>query len=128
MATRAKIEPNLKYLSQIFPIMHSTKIAQMVLHCRTKWLTDIILETNSFNRHLFLNQAPKPEVIKLFSCSTQMSTKFQLLIKIKILINEEVPCCKSLKCCIYHDNKCLNANNCWHFNIYEQYKFCAQLS
>ena len=26
-----------------------------------------------------------PEVIKLFSCSTQLSTKFQLLIKAKIL-------------------------------------------
>ena len=26
---------------------------------------------------------PKPEVIKLFSCSTQLSTKFQLLIKLK---------------------------------------------
>ena len=21
-----------------------------------------------------------------------------------------------------------NANNCWHFNVYEQDKFCAQLS
>ena len=24
--------------------------------------------------------------------------------------------------------KCYNANNCWHFNIYEQEKFHAQLS
>ena len=31
-----------------------------------------------------------PEVIKLFSCSTQMSTKFQLLIKTKIPTNEEI--------------------------------------
>ena len=30
------------------------------------------------------------EVIKLFSCSTQLSTKFQLLIKTEILTNEEV--------------------------------------
>ena len=47
------------------------------------------------------------EFIKLFSCSTQLSTKFQLLIKTKILKNEV---------------------SCWHFNIYEQDKFCAQLS
>ena len=47
-----------------------------------------------------------PEVIKLFSCSTQLSTKFQLLIKTKILTNEEVSCFKSLRCCIYHANKC----------------------
>ena len=31
-----------------------------------------------------------PEVIKLFSCSTQLSTKFQLLIKTKIPKSEEV--------------------------------------
>ena len=37
-----------------------------------------------------------PEVIKLFSFSTQLSTKFQLLIKTKILTNEEVSCFKSL--------------------------------
>ena len=33
----------------------------------------------------------RPEVIKLFSCSTQLSTKFQLLIK-TITTNEEVSC------------------------------------
>ena len=33
---------------------------------------------------------PGPEVIKLFSCSTQLSTKFQLLMKTKILKNKEV--------------------------------------
>ena len=31
-----------------------------------------------------------PEVIKLFSCSTQLSTKFQLLIKTKIPTNKAV--------------------------------------
>ena len=30
------------------------------------------------------------EVIKLFSCSTQLSTEFQLLIKTKIMTNEAV--------------------------------------
>ena len=49
---------------------------------------------------------PGPGVIKLFSCSTQLSTKFQLLKKTKILTNEEVSCFKSLICCIYHVNKC----------------------
>ena len=41
----------------------------------------------------------------------------------KISPNEEVYCFKSLRCCIYHAIKCLNANNCWHFNIYEQDKW-----
>ena len=55
--------------------------------------------------------------VYFFSCSIQLSTKFQLLIKTKIQTNEEVSCFKSLGCCIYHANKCLNANNCCHFKI-----------
>ena len=47
-----------------------------------------------------------PEVIKLFSCSTQLSTIFQLLIKTKIPTNEEVSRFKSIRCCIYHAYKC----------------------
>ena len=43
---------------------------------------------------------------KLFSCSTQLSMKFQLLIKNKIPTNKEVSCFKSLRCCINHANKC----------------------
>ena len=46
------------------------------------------------------------EVIKHFSYSTQLSTIFQLLIKTKILTDEEVACFKSLSCCIYNANKC----------------------
>ena len=48
---------------------------------------------------------PGPEVIKLFSCSTQLSTKFQLFIKTKIP-KSEVSCYKSLRCGIYHADKC----------------------
>ena len=46
-----------------------------------------------------------PEFIKLFSCSTQRSTKLQLLIKTKIR-TKEVSWFKSLRYCIYHANKC----------------------
>ena len=28
----------------------------------------------------------------------------------------------------YHVHKCLNANNCWHFNIYEQDEFHDELA
>ena len=39
----------------------------------------------------FVNSVdPGLELIKLFSCSTQLSMKFQLLIKTKILTNKEV--------------------------------------
>ena len=57
-----------------------------------------------------------------------MSTKFQLLINTKIPTNKEDSCLKSVRCFIYHANKCLNVNNCWHFNIYEQDNFHAQQS
>ena len=40
------------------------------------------------------------DIIKLVSCSIQVSTKFQLLIKTKIPTNEEVSCFKSITCCI----------------------------
>ena len=38
-----------------------------------------------------------PEVIKLLSCSTQLSPKFQLLLKTAIPTNKEVSCFKSLR-------------------------------
>ena len=41
--------------------------------------------------------SPGPEVIKLFSCSTQLSMKFQLLLKTKILKNKDFTCFKTLK-------------------------------
>ena len=37
---------------------------------------------------------PSPEVIKLFSCSTQLSIKFQLLRKTKMLKNKDLFCFK----------------------------------
>ena len=49
---------------------------------------------------------PGPEVIKLFSCSSQLSKKFKQLIKTKIPTNEEVSCFKPLRCGIHHANKC----------------------
>ena len=63
-----------------------------------------------------------------FVLNSTESTKFQLLTITTIQTNKDVSCNMSLKYCIYHANKCLNANNCWHFNIYEQDKFRAQLS
>ena len=47
-----------------------------------------------------------PEVINLFSCSTQLSMKFQLLIKGKMVKNKDFSCFKTLICCIYPADKC----------------------
>ena len=71
---------------------------------------------------------PGLEVIKLVSCSTQLSMEFQMLIKSKMLKNKDFSCLRIVRCCIYHGHKYLNANNCWHFNIYEHDKFHAQLN
>ena len=69
----------------------------------TEKITDLYININS-NEQLFI-QITWPQFIKLFSCSTQLSTKFQLLIKTKILTNKDVSCFKPLRCGIYHANK-----------------------
>ena len=56
--------------------------------------------------YFFRYIASKPLGYRTFPCSTQLSMKFQLLIKTELPINEEVYCLKSLRCCIYHANKC----------------------
>ena len=50
--------------------------------------------------------SPGPEVIKLISCSTQLSTKFQLPIKTKIPKSKEMSFFKSPRYCINRANKC----------------------
>ena len=61
-----------------------------------------------------------PEVIKLFTCSTQLSTKLVLLVGILTFISM-----------INTTSDRLKARNffiCLHFSFYEQLKFRAQLS
>ena len=64
-----------------------------------------------------------PEVIQLFSCSTQLSTEFQLL---KKLIYRQIK--KFIALSLSDVVFIMLINNCWHFNIYEQDKFLAPLS
>ena len=65
-----------------------------------------------------LNTKPGPEVIKLFSCSTQLSMKFVLLMNIKLLTIAN----SFLRNIDEHEkfsaNKYENANYSWHFHIY----------
>ena len=67
---------------------------------------------------------PSLEVIKLFSCSTQLRMNLQLLIKakifflaVKLLVGVFILLIKVKMPTIF-----------WHFSIYKQDKFCAQLS
>ena len=61
------------------------------------------------------------QAIQKLVCTKPENTKFQLLMKTKML-KMKVFCCfcfQALSCCIFYADKCYNANNCWHFNIYE---------
>ena len=49
---------------------------------------------------------PSPEVIKLFFILNSNEHELFTAYKIKIQTNEEVYCCNSLSCCVYHANKC----------------------
>ena len=61
---------------------------------------------------------PGPKVIKHFSCSTQLSMKFALLINIKLLTIANSFLLNIAEHEIFSGNKYENANNSWHFRIY----------
>ena len=70
----------------------------------------------------------RPEVIKLFHCSTQLSTKFILLINVKMPTIVGILTFISM---INTTSERLKARNffiCWYLSFYEQLKFSAQLS
>ena len=69
-----------------------------------------------------------PEVIKLFSCSTQLSMKFVLLINLKLLTILNSFLLNIAQNENFTANKYENANCSWLFHIYKQRNFHAQLS
>ena len=84
------------------------------------------------SKAIVLNQVEKtlgPDVIKLFSCSTQLSTKFNLLINVKMSI---IVCILTFISMINTTSERLKAKKnffvCRYFSFYEQLKFRAQLS
>ena len=52
-------------------------------------------------QRLALRWLARPRGYKTFSCSTQLSLKFQLLIKTKLPTNEEVSCLLFLSVCLF---------------------------
>ena len=58
------------------------------------------------------------EVIKLFSCSTQLSMKFVRLINLKLLTIANSFLLNTAEHENFSANKYENANYCWHFHIY----------
>ena len=75
-----------------------------------------------------LSWYPGPEVIKLFSCSTQQSIKFNVLINVKMPTIVGILTFISI---INTTSERLKARNfiiCQHFSFYKQLKFQAQLN
>ena len=69
-----------------------------------------------------------PEVIKLFPCSTQLSTKSILLINVKMPTIVGILTFISMINTTSERLEAINFFNCRYFSIYKQLKFCAQLS
>ena len=72
---------------------------------------------------------PGPEVMKPFFMLN--SAEHEILnshVTMKIPRNSAFFRLRKAKNAIFYVNKCLFANSCWHFNIYEQKKFHPQLS
>ena len=59
-----------------------------------------------------------PEVLKPFSCSTQLSMKFVLLMNFKLLTIANSFLLNIAEHENFSANKYENANYCWHFHIY----------
>ena len=119
--------PGLSICTQFIGSLRCTISVSNGSVCRSKlvllYLCSILL-TQSY--------APEPnpgsEVIKLFSCSTQLSTKFILLINVKVPTIIDILTFISM---INTTSEILKARNffiCWYLSFYEQLKVRAQLS
>ena len=69
-----------------------------------RYVPDTWHDTNP--RHMLTLGCPGAEVIKLFSCSTQLSMKFKMLINIEIAKIDGIFRFNLLKPAIYPANKC----------------------
>ena len=75
-----------------------------------------------------MTSRPDLKVIKLFPCSTQMSTKFILLINVKMSTIDGIITFISMINTISERHKASNVFICQYFSFNEQLKFSAQLS
>ena len=71
---------------------------------------------------------PVPEVIKLFSCSTQLSMKIFLLINVKMPTNVSILTFMNRKNSILGLSEPKKSLISWYFYTHEHLKFHAELS
>ena len=65
----------------------------------------IMAEIHKIHVRIANRENPGLEVIKLFSCLTQLSMKFQLA-KTEVLKNNDFSCLRIIRHCIYPADKC----------------------
>ena len=95
-----------------------------------KWNPGLILQDIIIYQYASESKqrVPGPKIIKLFSCSTQLSTKFILLINVKMPTIVGILTFISMISITSERHNARNFFICRYFNFYEQLKFCAQLS
>ena len=91
-------------------------------------IVSIVSVTSCQNSFLFIAEQRRTEVIKHFTCSTQLSTKFILLINVKMPTIVGILTFISMINTTSERLKARNFYNCRHLSFYEQMKFHAQLS
>ena len=104
------VQYHLRYLADI---------QKMSIRCRL----DIGLLTSISFQNMFIFTTSGPEVIKLFSCSIQISMKFVLLINLKLLITADSFLLNIAEHTKISANKYENANYCLHFHICSRENF-----
>ena len=88
----------------------------------------MILNLYMYQAGLKENAGPGPEVIKLLPCSTQLSTKFILLINVKMPTIVGILTFLSMINTSSEGRKARSVFFCRYFSCYDQLKFRAQLS
>ena len=103
-----------------------SRSCQMVRNCKIHKKNECRIQLLWMNKPDLTR--PGPEVIKLFSCSTQLSMKFFLLINVKMPTIVGILTFMSRKNSILHLSEPDKSWISWYFYAYEHLKFHAQLS
>ena len=110
------------------PISYSQHSFQAMETTLVNRICSILLTYNSYATLLQVLDKPGPEVIKLFSCSTQLSMKFFLLINVKMPTIVGILTFMSGKNSILGSSEPNISQISWSIYTYEHLKFHAQLS
>ena len=104
------------------------ELNQSDMHWQSVHLETMKYVSSEKNGMLFCYSNTGPEVIKLFPCLTQLSTKFILLINVKMPTIVGILTFISMIKTASERLKARKIFICWYFSCYVQFKFHALLS